>query len=198
MSTARPFTLCVYCGSRDGQDPAFAAAATTVGSCLAANGWNLVYGGGNVGLMGRLADAALAGGATVTGVIPQSLMAREVGHTGLDALEVVDSMHQRKQRMAELADAFLALPGGIGTLEELYEVWTWRQLGYHRKPIGLLRVGSYFEPLLRFMESSVSQGFLNAETHGLLHTDDNIPRLLAQLASEAASRPARDDRYDAI
>ena len=133
-------SICIYCGSRAGVDPAYAAAAREVGTLLGRMGAQLVYGGGRVGLMGEVADATLAAGGRVVGVIPESLKRLEVGHGGLHELHVVPTMHLRKQMMAERADAFLALPGGIGTLEELYEVWTWRQLGYHDKPVGLLNV----------------------------------------------------------
>ena len=134
----KPLSLCVYCGSRLGEKPEFSAAARRVGEWIGRNGWRLVYGGGRAGLMGVVADAALAAGAEVIGVIPSSLMQRELGQTGVTHLHVVQTMHERKQMMAELRDAFVALPGGIGTFEELFEVWTWRQLGYHDKPIGLL------------------------------------------------------------
>ncbi|MES2090294.1 MAG: TIGR00730 family Rossman fold protein, partial [Pseudomonadota bacterium] len=135
MST---FTVCVYCGSRMGLDPAHEAAAREVGRQIGLRGWSLIYGGGSTGLMGAVADAALAHGATVTGVIPHRLVQRELGHQGLTDLQVVDSMHERKHRMAMHADVFVAIPGGIGTMEELFEVWTWRQLGYHHKALGLL------------------------------------------------------------
>ena len=131
-----PLSLCVYCGSRKGDDPAFEAAARAVGSAIAERGWRLVYGGGRTGLMGSVADAALAGGGEVIGVIPRALVGRELGHAGLTELIVVDTMHERKRLMAERSDAFVALPGGIGTFEELFEVWTWLQLGYHDKPVG--------------------------------------------------------------
>jgi uncharacterized protein (TIGR00730 family) len=133
-------SICVYCASRTGASAAYAAAAKAVGSEIGRRGWRLVYGGGRAGLMGVVADAALAAGAQVVGVIPTSLMERELGHTGLTELHVVETMHERKLRMAESSDAFVALPGGIGTFEELFEVWTWRQLGYHDKPLGLLNV----------------------------------------------------------
>jgi uncharacterized protein (TIGR00730 family) len=163
MTTTPPFSVCVYCGSRHGAQAAYAEAARTLGVEIGTRGWQLVYGGGNVGLMGVVADAVLAAGGRVVGVIPDSLMQREVGHAGLHELHVVPTMHLRKQMMAERADAFIALPGGIGTLEELYEVWTWRQLGYHQQPIGLLNVAGYFDDLLRFMQRSVDEGFLAAE-----------------------------------
>ena len=193
-STAQPpFSLCVYCGSRPGLDPSFKAAATDVGRLIGNRGWRLVYGGGNVGLMGVVADAALAAGAHVTGVIPRTLMQREVGHPHLSELHVVDTMHQRKQLMAERADAFLALPGGIGTLEELYEVWTWRQLGYHNKPIGLLNTAGYYDPLLAFMARSVDQGFLNPLQMSFVQTGIEPEALLMQLHGLAQSSLDAED-----
>ncbi|MBN9206375.1 TIGR00730 family Rossman fold protein [Methylibium petroleiphilum] len=187
------FTLCVYCGSRLGDDPAHAHAARAVGREIAQRGWQLVYGGGNVGLMGIVADAALAGGAPVIGVIPRSLMEREVGHPGLSELHVVETMHQRKQGMAERADAFLALPGGIGTFEELFEVWTWRQLGYHDQPIGLLNVGGYYNALVAFMQQTVDAGFVSDGTRAMLEIGDEPSALLDRLAAQAALSGGRDD-----
>ncbi|WP_430422277.1 TIGR00730 family Rossman fold protein [Methylibium petroleiphilum] len=190
---AKRFTLCVYCGSRLGDDPAHAHAARAVGREIAQRGWQLVYGGGNVGLMGIVADAALAGGAPVIGVIPRSLMEREVGHPGLSELLVVETMHQRKQGMAERADAFLALPGGIGTFEELFEVWTWRQLGYHDQPIGLLNVGGYYNALVAFMQQTVDAGFVSDGTRAMLEIGDEPSALLDRLAAQAALSGGRDD-----
>ncbi len=192
----RAFTLCIYCGSRVGTLPAYAEAATALGQSLGRRDWAMVYGGGNVGLMGAAADAALAAGAAVTGIIPDSLMRREVGHRGLTSLEVVDSMHTRKQRMAELADAFVALPGGIGTLEELFEVWTWQHLGYHAKPVALLNVGGFYDGLLAFMRQVQSSGFIDQSQHDLLIVDDNIECLLDRLA--AAARPGTASDYGRI
>jgi uncharacterized protein (TIGR00730 family) len=183
---SRTFTLCVYCGSRPGDQPAYAEAAVALGQAIGSRGWGMVYGGGKVGLMGATADAALARGAAVTGIIPDSLMRREVGHAGLTTLEVVDSMHTRKQRMAELADAFVALPGGIGTLEELFEVWTWQHLGYHAKPVALLNVGGFYDGLLAFMRQVLGSGFIDQGQHDLLIVDDHIDRLLDRLAAAAA------------
>ncbi len=140
-------SLCVYCGSSSGSDPAYAAAARELGQLLAAQQIELIYGGGRVGLMGTLADAVLDAGGRVQGVIPQSLADREVAHHGLTQLHIVETMHQRKALMAELSDGFLALPGGLGTFEELFEIWTWAQLGMHGKPIGLLNVAGYFDLL---------------------------------------------------
>jgi len=184
-------SVCVYCGSRHGNRPAYAAAARAMGTAIGAKGWQLVYGGGKVGLMGELADAALASGGRVIGVIPESLKKAEVGHLGLHELHVVPTMHVRKQMMAERADVFIALPGGIGTLEELYEVWTWRQLGYHDQPIGLLNVDGYYDSLLAFMKHSVEEGFLSARQHDLVRVGTSPADLLAELADlvESAGRP---------
>lgn len=187
------FSVCVYCGSRNGAQPAYVAAAQAVGRAIGERGWQLVYGGGNVGLMGTVADATLHAGGRVVGVIPDTLMQREVGHAGLHELHVVPTMHVRKQMMAERADAFVALPGGIGTLEELYEVWTWRQLGYHDQPIGLLNTAGYYEALLAFMRHSVREGFLAPAQHALLQVDDDPPRLLETLHSLAIGATGTDD-----
>ncbi len=189
----RVFSLCVFCGSRDGNDQRFAEAADELGQLIGRSGWRLVYGGGRAGLMGRVADAAIAAGAPTLGVIPRSLMVREVGHTGLGELLVVDTMHQRKQAMAEAADAFIALPGGIGTLEELFEVWTWRQLGYHDKPVGLLNAGGYYDGLLGFLDHSLGQAFMSKEQHALLQVDTGVQRLALRLQTLAAKATAPDD-----
>lgn len=186
-------SLCVYCGSRLGGQAAYEAAAHQVGTLIGQRGWQLVYGGGNAGLMGTVANAALAAGASVIGVIPQSLMVRELGHPGLNELHVVDTMHQRKQMMAERADAFVALPGGIGTFEELFEVWTWRQLGYHDKPVGLLNVDGYYDRLLSFMEQAVADGFVPPSQHRLLQVANDPVMLLDQLAEQARHATAPDD-----
>jgi len=185
------FSLCVYCGSRDGLDPAHLAAAREVGREIGRRGWRLVYGGGHTGLMGAVADAALAAGAEVIGIIPDRLIERELGHGGVTELQVVGSMHERKQKMAEQSDAFIALPGGIGTMEEIFEIWTWRQLGYHRKALGLLNVGGYYDDLLRFIGRSETDGFLWPDVHALLQVDTDIARLLDGLATEAASLQAQ-------
>jgi len=189
----RSLSVCVYCGSRDGAEPAFAAAATAVGTSIGRLGWRLVYGGGRAGLMGRVADAALASGAQVVGVIPQSLMERELGHPGLHELQVVETMHQRKQMMAERADAFLALPGGIGTFEELFEVWTWRQLGYHDKPVGLLNAAGYYDTLVDFLDQTERHGFVSGPQRALLQVDDTPDRLLQRLGELAREATAPDD-----
>lgn len=188
-----PFRLCVYCGSRNGSDMRYGLAARALGDALGAGGGELVYGGGRVGLMGIVADAVLAAGGRAIGVIPEALMAREVGHTGLSELHVVPDMHQRKQKMAQGADAFVALPGGIGTLEELFEAWTWRHLGYHDQPIGLLNVDGYFDPLLSFVERMVSHDFLAAGEAQSLLVDDDPQRLLQRLRINAASADGAED-----
>lgn len=188
-----PFSVCVYCGSRHGARPEYAEAARALGRAIGERGWQLVYGGGAVGLMGEVADAVLAAGGRVVGVIPDTLMKREVGHRGLHELHVVPTMHLRKQMMAERADAFVALPGGIGTLEELYEVWTWRQLGYHDQPIGLLNVAGYFDGLLRFMQTSVDEGFLAPAQQQVLQVGSDAVELLQRLAAQARRSCSADD-----
>jgi hypothetical protein len=187
------FSVCVYCGSRTGSDPAHARAAREVGAEIGRRGWQLVYGGGKAGLMGVVADAALEHGGRVIGVIPRILMEREVGHRGLHELHVVETMHQRKQMMAERARAFLAMPGGIGTLEELFEVWTWRQIGYHDQPVGLLNVGGYYDPLLAFLQRSVDSGFLAAAQLQALDVDHRPQDLLGTLNRRAAGAAGADD-----
>lgn len=176
-------SLCVFCGSQPGASPAYAEAAALVGRALAGRGWTLVYGGGRVGLMGILADAALAAGGKVIGVIPAALARREVAHQRVTDLEVVDSMHERKARMAELADGFLALPGGIGTLEEWFEAWTWSQLGIHPKPCGLLNVAGYYDPLLAFLDRMTEERFLSSGHRAMAIVDEESERLLDRLAA---------------
>jgi uncharacterized protein (TIGR00730 family) len=173
--------VAVFCGASLGADPAYVAAAEAVGAGLARAGHTLVYGGSSRGLMGRLADAALAAGGAVVGVIPQSLVAQERAHGGLAALHVVGSMHERKARMAELADAFVALPGGIGTLDELFEIWTWRQLGFHAKPIACYDVRDYFAPLLGFLDRATDEGFLGMPSRQLLARVTDVPSLLSHV-----------------
>ena len=189
----RRLSVCVYCGSRHGIRPEYTSAAQELGRVIGSRGWRLVYGGGKVGLMGEVADATLASGGEVFGVIPESLMRREVGHAGLTELHVVPSMHERKQMMAEQADLFIALPGGIGTFEELFEVWTWSQLGYHRKPIGLLNVAGYYDALLGFMQHTVAEGFLSAEQAAVLQVAAEPAELLERLVVAASSARAGDD-----
>ncbi len=186
-------SVCVYCGSREGTEAAFAQAAVRAGALIGRRGWQLVYGGGRAGLMGRVADAALAAGARVVGVIPHSLMERELGHPGLDELHVVQTMHERKRMMAERSDAFVALPGGIGTFEELFEAWTWRQLGYHDKPIGLLNVGGYYDKLIEFLDQTQACGFVNESQRRLLQVADSPEELLDCLHEQSLQATARDD-----
>jgi hypothetical protein len=186
-------SICVYCGSRHGQRPAYTATARALGHAIGSRGWQLVYGGGQVGLMGEVADAALAAGGRVVGVIPDTLKKLEVGHLGLHELHVVPTMHVRKQMMAERADLFIALPGGIGTLEELYEVWTWRQLGYHDRPIGLLNIEGYYDELLGFMRRTVAEGFLSAAQAAALQVGTDAETLLLALADRARPGGQTDD-----
>jgi uncharacterized protein (TIGR00730 family) len=172
-------SICVFCGSNAGTDPAYLEAAEAVGRALAQRGVRVVYGGGKVGMMGAVADAARGAGGEVVGVIPQAIFDLEIGHTGLDDLRVVGSMHERKALMAELSDAFIALPGGIGTLEELFEVYTWAQLGIHAKPLGLLDVVGYYQPLVAFLDHAVQERFLRPETRTLLAVSDDLDDLIA-------------------
>lgn len=172
-----PFTVCVFCGSRPGANPVYLETARQVGTEIGRRGWGLVFGGGKVGLMGAVADAALAAGAKVTGIIPRSLLEREQGSAEVDELVVVESMHERKTLMADRADAFLALPGGPGTLEELAEQWTWVQLGFHAKPIGVLEVAGYWSPLLAQIEQMVAEGFATPEVAELLHCSDDLEHI---------------------
>ncbi|MES2279924.1 MAG: TIGR00730 family Rossman fold protein [Pseudomonadota bacterium] len=179
------FSLCVYCGSRAGNDPEFSATAEFVGTWIGQHGGQLVYGGGRNGLMGIVADATLAAGGRVIGVIPQALVEKEWAHSGCTELHIVENMHERKRIMAENAGAFLALPGGIGTLEEFFEVWTWRQLGYHDKPVGLLNMGGYYDSLLAFLGSSVTAGFMNDALMNLIHVNGQAEPLLTALVNAA-------------
>jgi uncharacterized protein (TIGR00730 family) len=183
------FSICVYCGSRPGVDPVFAETARQVGEWIGSRGGQLVYGGGRNGLMGIVADATLAAGGRVVGVIPQALVEKEWAHTGCTELHIVDTMHERKRIMAEHADAFVALPGGIGTLEEFFEVWTWRQLGYHAKPVGLLDLGGYYKDLLVFLSSAVKSGFMSDWQMDLIHVGTEPLELLPQLVQVAGMAP---------
>ncbi len=173
---------CVFCGSRDGTRTQYVASARRMGEALARRGIGLVYGGGGIGLMGVLADAALSAGGEVIGVIPEALVAREVAHGGLTDLRVVASMHERKALMAELADAFVALPGGFGTLEEFCEALTWAQLGIHRKPCGLLNVEGFFDPLLSLFDHAVRERFVSPDHRSLVVAEDDPERLLDALS----------------
>ncbi len=175
--------VAVYCASNDGARPEYLEQAKALGTMLAQRGLHLVYGGGRVGLMGALADAALAAGGEVIGVMPHGLVQREVAHHGLTALRVVDSMHERKAMIAELADAFITLPGGVGTLEEFFETWTWAQLGVHQKPIGLLDVAGYWAPLLALLEHVDAEGFLRGTPREWLVVSDDASSMLTRLQS---------------
>ncbi|MBE2314931.1 TIGR00730 family Rossman fold protein [Solirubrobacter sp. CPCC 204708] len=174
-------SVCVYCGSSAGNDPAYLEAARQLAAVLAQRGLRLVYGGASVGLMGAVADTALAHGGEVVGVIPQVLVDREVAHPGLTELHTVADMHERKARMAELSDAFVALPGGIGTLEELIEVYTWSYLGIHDKPLGLVNTNGYYDGLTTFLDHSVTEGFLRPETRAGLKVAADPETLLDEL-----------------
>jgi len=189
---ARTFqSLCVYCGSSVGASPSYAEAARELARTLAAANINLVYGGGNIGLMGTIANEMLELGMKVTGVIPQALMRKEVGHLELSTLHVVKDMHERKAMMAELSDGFIAMPGGMGTLEELFEVLTWSQLGFHDKPVGLLNVDGFYQALLDFMRHLVTQRFIKPEHAELLIPADMPATLLERMQAfepKAASK----------
>jgi uncharacterized protein (TIGR00730 family) len=175
-------SVCVYCGSNTGTDPVYLEATQHMARTFAARGLRIVYGGAHVGLMGALADTALAAGGEVVGVIPQLLVDREVAHTGLTELQVVGSMHERKARMAELSDAFVALPGGIGTLEELIEVYTWSFLGIHEKPLGVLNTAGYYDGLSAFLDHASGEGFLRPEHRAKLVVAPDAEALLAAWA----------------
>jgi uncharacterized protein (TIGR00730 family) len=194
--------ICVYCGSSPGANPIHREAAEHLGALLAARGIGLVYGGGNVGLMGAVADAALQAGGEVIGVIPSALMAKELGHGGVTKLHVVASMHERKQLMADLSDGFIAMSGGIGTLEELFETFTWLQLGFHDKPVGLLNVAGFYDHLLTFLEHATAEQFMRDAHLESLLVESDADALLARmarfrapsLAKWEAHPPAPDER----
>lgn len=183
------FSICVYCGSRAGVDTAYTEAAQAVGQWIGHHGGQLVYGGGRTGLMGIVAEATHQAGGRVVGIIPKALVDREVANPLCDELHVVPDMHQRKAMMAHRSNAFLALPGGIGTFEELFEVWTWRQLGYHDKPIGLLNVADYYSPMLQFLQSTVQADFMNPWQMELISSDHRVPELLTHLVQAAGTSP---------
>ncbi len=187
--------ICVFCGASPGHDPAFVAAARAVGEGLASRGIGIVYGGGRVGLMGALADAALDAGGEVIGVIPQGLVDRELAHPGLTELRIVATLHERKAVMAELSDAFIALPGGLGTLEELAEVTSWAQLELHAKPIGLIDVGEYWDPLLAWLDRAVEAGFLAPVHRDLLDRAADLEALLERFGAWSPP-PGRWQPYD--
>ena len=194
--TSPTFSLCVYCGSRSGANPAFTDTARAVGEWIGSRGGQLVYGGGRNGLMGVVAEATLAAGGRVVGIIPKALVEKEWAHHGCTELHVVDTMHERKRMMAERADAFVALPGGIGTFEEFFEVWTWRQLGYHDKPVGLLNVGGYYDGLETFLRTGVEQQFMNAWQMDLIRVGRDPAALLPELVQSAGLAP--EPRIEAI
>ncbi len=173
--------VCVYCGSSDGAKPLYREAAKSFGRALVAANLSLVYGGGKVGLMGVIADEVMAAGGRAIGVIPELLVNKEVGHDGLSELHVVPDMHQRKKMMADLADAFVALPGGAGTLEELFEVFTWAQLGYHRKAVAVLNIDGFYDPLISMLEHTVQEGFMRQTYFDILQIDSDPAALIAKL-----------------
>jgi uncharacterized protein (TIGR00730 family) len=177
--------ICVFCGTNAGARPEYGAAARALGKLLAEEGIELVYGGASVGIMGELADAVHEHGGHVTGIIPQQLMQKEAAHTGIPDLIVVASMHQRKSQMADMSDGFIALPGGIGTLEGFFEILTWAQLGIHRKPSGLLNVAGYFDELIRFLDRAVAEGFLAQEHRAAIMVESDPRRLLERLRAYA-------------
>ncbi len=178
--------ICIYCGSSSGNNPAFHDAAESVGNLCAQRGIGIVYGGGSVGLMGMVADAALAGGGEVIGVIPKNLVTLEKEHRGLTQLFEVETMHERKKLMMDHADGFLALPGGYGTLEELFEAMAWLQLGYHQKPVALLNVDGYYDALITLMESMEQSGLLKPQHHKMLLVDTDLKKLVARMESFVA------------
>ncbi len=184
-------SVCVFCGSRSGDDPAYAEAARVLGETLAEAGIGLVYGGGHVGLMGAVADAVLAAGGDVTGVMPKALVEREISHTGLTQLHVVSSMHERKAMMSELSEGFVALPGGTGTLEEFFEVLTWAQLGEHGKPCGLLNVAGYYDPLIAVFDRMVDRGFLSKAHRAMILVETEPTALLERFEYYSPPKTAK-------
>ncbi|WP_294394389.1 TIGR00730 family Rossman fold protein [uncultured Sphingomonas sp.] len=181
--------LAVYCGSASPADTRFIDNARAVGATLAGRGIGVVYGGGRLGLMGAVADGALAAGGAVIGIIPKALVDLEVTHRGLTELHVVDTMHQRKQAFTDLSDGFVTLPGGTGTMDELWEAMSWAQIGYHAKPVGLLNVAGFYDGLLQFVETMAETGFLRPQHRGLLITADDLDTLLARMAEYQPGRP---------
>jgi uncharacterized protein (TIGR00730 family) len=189
MTTPPAFSICVYCGSRNGTLPAYTDVAREVGTWIGRHKGQLVYGGGNNGLMGVVAQATADAGGRVVGIIPHALQTQENTRTACTELHVVNTMHERKHMMAERADVFLALPGGIGTFEELFEAWTWRQLGYHDKPIGILNTAGYYDGLLSFAQTSVSAGFLSDWQMDLIRSGTEVSALLRELVEAAGFSP---------
>jgi uncharacterized protein (TIGR00730 family) len=192
ITKENPMRLCVFCGSSSGQDPVYLETARALGETMAAQGIELVYGGASVGLMGAVADAALAKGGHVIGVMPQALVDKEIAHAGLSDLRVVGSMHERKALMAELADGFIALPGGLGTFEELFEVWTWAQLGYHRKPCALLNAGGFYDKLTDFLDDVVARGFVKPIHRAMLIVENEPAGLIEAVR---AYEPPKVDKW---
>ena len=192
--TSLPGKICVFTGSRQGSRPEYSEAARQLGRALVERHYGLVYGGGNVGLMSVIADTVLGLGGHVTGVIPDSLVSKEVAHRGLSDLRIVQSMHERKAVMAELSDGFIAMAGGIGTMEEFFEVLSWAQLGIHRKPCGLLNTGGYYEHLIKFLDDAVDQGFLKPKHRSLLIVANEPAEMLNRLESFMVTRG--DQRFD--
>ena len=176
--------ICVFCGSKTGNSPLFLEAATELGRFLAERGLDLVYGGASIGLMGAVADSVMAGGGRVIGVIPEAMASKEVAHEGLTEMHVVSSMHERKSMMARLADAFVALPGGFGSFEELLEMITWAQLGIHRKPVGILNVSGYYDPMIQLFENAIEAGFIKPKNRQLFVIDQEADRLLQTLLAQ--------------
>lgn len=183
--------LCVFCGSSAGNQPYYLEAAQQLGTTLAKAGITLVYGGAQVGLMGAVADAALAAGGQVIGVIPQHLVERELAHTGLTELRQVSSMHERKAMMADLSDGFIALPGGVGTFEELFEVWTWAQLGHHQKPCALFNAGGYYDKLIDFLDHAMNEGFMKQAYREMLIVAPDVESLMAKVEAYEPPKVAK-------
>ena len=198
FSMTPKFSLCVYCGSRPGERDAFSEAAVAVGRWIGEAGGQLVYGGGRTGLMGTVAQATREAGGRVVGIIPRALVDRELANTLCDELHVVDTMHERKAMMGERADAFVALPGGIGTFEELFEIWTWRQLGYHNKPVGILNVAGYYDAMLAFLAHGVREGFMGDWQMDLIRSGTEVQPLLGALHDEARRHPGADKLAEVI
>ncbi len=186
------FSICVYCGSRPGAEPEHTEAAQAVGRWIGENRGQLVYGGGRTGLMGQVAEATRLAGGRVVGIIPQALVDKEMANTLCDELLVVQTMHERKAMMSERADAFLALAGGIGTFEELFEIWTWRQLGYHNKPVGILNTRGYYDAMLQFLKNCVQTGFMDPWQMDLIRSDVDALPLLEALRDAASQQPGQD------
>jgi uncharacterized protein (TIGR00730 family) len=184
-------SICVFCGSNSGKDGIYAGAARSLARAIVGRGMKIVYGGGNIGLMGELAQAALAAGGHVAGVAPRRLFEKEVVHTGLSALHLVDTMHERKALMAELSDAFVALPGGLGTYEEMFEVLAWAQLGFHHKPCGLLNVAGFYDRLTGFLDHAVAERFLKAEHRAMLLVENDAQSLIERLASHRSPQVSK-------